>query len=455
MANLEFLLRCCGICLLLVSTATTAATAPADNTHHYQLANGLELLVREDKRAPVVVFQIWYKVGSRDEGRGHTGISHFLEHLMFKGTKLNPADAFAVRIAANGGDQNAATSHDYTYYYQEMEASRLPLSFELEADRMEHLTLSNEDIATEREVVKEERRLRTEDNPNAMLYERFYANSYLSSGYHHPIIGWMEDINQITLAELKQWYRRWYAPNNTVIVIAGDVVADEVYALAKSTFGKLKARELPIRKPRSEQPVLGQKHVVVNLPAKLPQLLLGFLTPTLATPSEAKWEPYALYLLSGALGYGDVSRLEREVVNKSRQAVFASSYYDVVGVDESLFTVSAIPREQVALPKLQQAVVEQIKRLQQELLTSAELARVKESVIADEIYSKDSLVDQASQLGHLTVVGLPWQLDSQFVANIKAVTVKQVQQVARKYLDLKKMSTAYLQPTALKDNHES
>lgn len=444
---------CRGLCKLTLffsisySGVLVAGTPSTDNTHYYQLSNGLQLIVREDHRAPVAVFQIWYKVGSRDEARGHTGISHFLEHLMFKGTEKNPDDTFSVQIAENGGDQNAATSHDYTFYYQELEAARLPLSFALEADRMAGLRINADDVDTEREVVKEERRLRTEDNPNAMLVERFYANSYISSGYHHPIIGWMEDIDQISLVDLKRWYHRWYAPNNAVVVVAGDVIAEDVYALAKKTFGKLNSKRLEKRKLRSEQPVLGSKGITVNLPAKLPQLLLGYLTPTIVTAGEQSWEPYALAVLSSALGEGDSSRLVRKLVNHDKQAIQINTYYDLIGMDQSLFTISAIPADKVATPKLKKAILSEIKKLQLQPLAAADLARIKAGVIADEVYRKDSLIGQASLLGQLAVVGLPWQLDYEFAEKIKAVTADQVQQVAKKYLNSKFVSSAYLKPT--------
>ena len=256
---------------LFVAPAAFAATP----VHEFTLDNGLKILVREDHRAPVVISQVWYKVGSSYEPSNLTGISHLLEHMMFKGTPTVPGGEFSRLIAANGGDENAFTSRDYTAYFQTLEKERLELSFRLEADRMRHLLLKPEDVSKEAQVVTEERRLRTEDQPESLTSERFNAAAYLTSPYRHPIIGWMQDIQALSLDDLKHWYQQWYAPNNAVLVVVGDVDPTQVRDLAQKHFGPLPPSELTPPKPAGEQPQLGERRIVVNTPAEVPSSLLG------------------------------------------------------------------------------------------------------------------------------------------------------------------------------------
>ena len=227
------------------------ALLAGNGVHEYQLENGLKLIVKEDHRAPVMVSQVWYKVGASYEPDGITGVSHVLEHMMFKGTKTHPPGEFSRIIAENGGRENAFTSQDYTTYFQRMEASRLPISFELEADRMRRLQLQEEEFQKELRVVMEERRLRTDDKPTALTYEQFIATAYTASSYRSPTIGWMDDLENMTLTDLADWYRRWYAPNNATVVVVGDVDPDEVLRLARVYFGPLKPEKIEPPKPRT------------------------------------------------------------------------------------------------------------------------------------------------------------------------------------------------------------
>ncbi|MBN4078971.1 insulinase family protein [Gammaproteobacteria bacterium AH-315-C21] len=232
--------------------ATQAQTKPSDNTHEYTFENGLKLIVKEDHRAPVLVSQVWYKVGSTYEHDGISGISHALEHMMFKGTEKFPDGEFDRIVSDNGGRHNAFTSQDYTGYYQEFEKSRLEISFELESDRMRGLLLPEEEFKKEIRVVMEERQLRTEDNPQALTYEQFNATAFLNSSLRIPVIGWMNDLENMNIDDLRDWYEQWYAPNNATLVVAGDVNADEVYALAKKYFSSIKPSAIKQPKPRQE-----------------------------------------------------------------------------------------------------------------------------------------------------------------------------------------------------------
>ncbi|MCP4041438.1 MAG: insulinase family protein, partial [Gammaproteobacteria bacterium] len=285
----------------------------AKGVHEFTLDNGLKVIIKEDHRAPVVVSQIWYKVGSSYEHSGITGISHMLEHMMFKGTGKYEPGEFSRIVAAEGGSENAFTSRDYTAYYQQLAKDRLEVSFRLEADRMTGLILEQEEMLKERDVVAEERRLRTEDKPRSRAYEQFISTAYQTSPYHHPVIGWMADINGYTLEDLQSWYSRWYQPNNAVLVVAGDVEPVAVLKLANRYFGALPSNPIQQPKPRPEVEQLGQRRITVKVPAKLPYLVMGYKTPNLSTAAEA-WEPYALAVLAAVLDGDDSARLSRHLI---------------------------------------------------------------------------------------------------------------------------------------------
>ncbi len=430
------------------ATTTTAPTIEKGDsrTHVYQLDNGLKVIVREDHRAPVVVSQVWYKVGSSYEPNGITGISHLLEHMMFNGTKTHPPGEFSRIISANGGRENAFTGQDYTAYFQQLERSRLKVSFELEADRMHNLVIKADEFAKERQVVMEERRMRTDDNPNALTDEQFNAAAFTNSGYHHSVIGWMNDIEAITIDDLRHWYHRWYAPNNATLVVVGDVTGAEVFKLAKQYFGPVPANDaLDIRPPAVEPEQLGPREVVVKAPAKLPYLLIGYKVPALHGAQET-WEPYALEVLAGILDGGTSARLSRDLIRGDQIASSVDAGYDIGGRLPGLFVLDGTPNDGKTTADLGQALSKQIKTLQDELVPENELDRVKAQVIAEDVYDRDSVFYQAMKLGMYETVGLSWQDVGRYVDNIKQVTPGQVQAVARKYLTDDHKTTATLVP---------
>lgn len=411
----------------------------------YQLHNGMKILVVENHRAPVVVSQVWYKVGSSYEHDGITGLSHVMEHMMFKGTSEHPAGEFSEIIAANGGRENAFTGQDYTAYFQRIANDRLELCLELEADRMRNLLLDKEEFAKEIEVIKEERRLRTEDKPTALTYERFNAVAYTNSPYRHPIIGWMEDLDNLTIDDVRQWYKTWYAPNNATLVVAGDVDAGDVFHLAKRYFGSLPTSEIPELKPRHEAKQYGTQRVTVEVPAKIPYLIMGYKVPVLKNVKE-KWEVYALEVLAGVLDGGNSARLSKNLVRGQQIATSASAGYSMSSRHESLFTLSAVPNDGVSIDVLEFALREQISDLQNSLADEQELERVKAQVVASNVFKQDSSFYQAMEIGMLETVGLPWQVKDEYVENIQAVTAEQVQQVAKKYLIDTGLTVAVLDP---------
>ncbi|CAK0748349.1 zinc protease [Gammaproteobacteria bacterium] len=428
-----------------------ASTSPA--VHEFRLENGLKLLVKEDHRAPVVVSQVWYRVGSSYEAFGSTGISHMLEHMMFKGTQLHPAGELSRIIAANGGSENAFTGRDYTAYFQSLENVRLEVSFALEADRMQGLLLPAEEFAKEHQVVMEERRLRTDDNPRALTQEQLMATAFVSSPYHWAIIGWMGDIESLTVEDLRAWYHRWYAPDNATVVVVGDVKPEEVLNLAQRHFGPLSSENSRVVKKIHPEPVQrGERRVIVKAPAKLPYLVMGYHVPVLHNATTS-WEPYALEMLAQLLDGDASARFARELLRGSEVAAAAGADYSLYSRLPDLFTIGGTPAQGKDIKILETALREQVRRAREELASDAELERVKIQAVADNIYERDSVFYQAMQLGMLDSIGLDWHLADEYVERIQAVTADQVQAVARKYLLDDQLTVAILDPQSLEPGH--
>jgi zinc protease len=441
------------IVLLCLSAALTGVRAQADDAgvHEYRLDNGLKLLVKEDHRAPVVVTQVWYRIGSSYEEDGHTGISHALEHMMFKGTKKHGEGEFSRIIAENGGNENAFTSDDYTVYFQTLENTRLPVSFELEADRMRNLSLKKEAFTKEIEVVKEERRMRTDDNPGAYTYETAMATAFQTSPYRNPTIGWMADLKHMRVQDLRRWYHKWYAPDNATLVVAGDVQPLQVLALAKKYFGPLKPEKITPPPSRPEVEQTGIKRVVVRRPAEVPEIIMAWKVPVLTTARRpgsdvAEWEPYALDVLAGILSGGDSARFNSQLVRGREVASSLDASYDLTSRLDSVFVVSGEPARGKTAADLEAAVRDQIASLKSEPVSDEELQRVKAQVVSSDVYQRDSVFYQALILGTLESVGLSWQDADKYVDRVKAVTAAQVQQVAAKYFTDRRLTVAQLDP---------
>jgi len=441
--------------IALLNLVLTMPVLAAATVHQYQLDNGLKILVKEDHRAPVVVSQVWYKVGSSYEHDGITGVSHALEHMMFKGTEKFPSGEFSRIISENGGRDNAFTGADYTAYFQTMEKSRLVISFELEADRMRFLSLPRDAFEKEIEVVKEERRWRTEDKPQSYMYEVAMATAYQTSPYRFPVIGWMQDLNNMTIEDLTDWYQKWYAPNNATVVVVGDVVPDEVYALAKQYFGPLPAGEPITMKVQEEVEQQGAKRVKVKRPAELPYLMMLYKTPVVKPGSENQdewdWEPYALEVLAGILDGGNSARIASRLIRGSEVAASASASYNMASRLDNLFKLSGTPAQGKSIQELEVAFRKVILDLQGNPVTEEELQRVKAQVISSDVYEKDSVFYQAMIIGILETVGLSWQLADKYVDRVKAVTTEQVMEVAKKYLIDDRLTVSELDPLPLDD----
>ncbi len=425
-------------------TLVMALSARAE-TVEQMLPNGLKVIVKTDRRAPVVVSQVWYRAGSMDESYGTTGVAHVLEHMMFKGTKEVPAGEFSKRIAAAGGRENAFTSRDHTAYFQTLQKDRLELALKLEADRMANLVLSADEFAKEINVVMEERRMRTEDNPQAKLYEALMATAYQTHPYRHPVIGWMDDLKSMKVEDARRWYDSWYTPNNATLVVAGDVDPAQVFAWSRQYFGTIPSRVLPERKPQREPDQIGMKQVTVRAPAKLPVVALVWQAPRLRDPATES-EPYALEILAGVLDGHASARLNQSLVREKKIATEASAGYDDIARGPGMFSVDASPVEGTSIAVVEAALKEEIARLIKDGVNPAELARVKAQVLASQIYQQDSLFYQAMQIGEWTTAGLDYKARDIRYAKLKEVTAEQVQEVARKYLVDDRLTVAVLDP---------
>jgi zinc protease len=432
--------------LTLLAAPLLAAATP--DAQEIVLDNGLKVIVKEDHRAPVVTSQVWYKVGSSFESAGSTGISHVLEHMMFKGTdKLGPGE-FSRIIAENGGDENAFTGQDYTAYFQTLAKDRLEVSFRLESDRMRHLALPAEEFRKELEVVKEERRMRTDDDPQSLTGEKFYATAYEVAPYRIPVIGWPGDLEEMRVEDLRAWYRRWYAPNNASLVVVGDVDSQAVFALAKKYFGPLQAEAIAPPRERAEPPQRGEKRLAVKAPAKEPYLLMGYKATALGHDG-ADWEPYALEMLASVLDGGSSARFSRELVRGSRIAAGADADYSAFTRLPGMFLIDGTPAKGHTVAELEQALREQVRRVRDEPVSGEELERIRTQLIAGKVYEQDSVFYQAMQLGRMETVGLGWRLADEYVDHLSRVTPEQVQAVARKYLTPDNLTVAVLDPQPL------
>ncbi|NWG85924.1 MAG: insulinase family protein [Hydrogenophilaceae bacterium] len=437
-------MRVFGIFLLPLLFAVSSSTALAV-TAERTLANGMRVIVKTDTRAPVVVSQVWYRAGSMDEGYGETGVAHVLEHMMFKGTPAVPAGEFSKQIAAAGGRENAFTSRDHTAYFQTLQKDRLELALRLEADRMSNLVLAPEEFAKEIQVVMEERRMRTDDEPHSLLYENLMATALQAHPYRHPVIGWMNDLKNMTVADARRWYQRWYAPNNAALVVAGDVEPEQVFALAEKYFGPIPARALPERKALSEPEQTGMKRVVTRAPAKLPYLLMAWPAPKLNDPAR-DWEPYALQVLAGVLDGNASARLSQRLVRERKLATEVGAGYDETARGPVQFMVDATPAEGRSVDEVMAALKQELARVQREGIAEQELQRVKAQVLASQVFQRDSLFYQAMQIGQWTTAGLDYRLLDQRFERIRAVTAEQVREVARRYLIDDKLTLAVLDP---------
>jgi zinc protease len=400
------------------------------NAATFTLANGLQVVVIENHRAPIATQMIWYKVGSADEQRGKTGIAHFLEHLMFKGTKEVPGGEFSHIIARNGGRENAFTSFDYTAFFQNVAADRLELVMKLESDRMTGLVLSDDVVLPERDVIIEERHTRIDNSPSALLSEQINAALFLNHPYHNPVIGWEREMRGLTTEDALAHYRTWYAPNNAVLVIGGDVTLDQVRALAEKYYGPIPPRPVPLRHRVGEPPkVAATRLVMKSARAGEPSWSRSYLAPSYV--AGEKQYAYALQVLAEALGAGATSRIYRLLVLDKGVALSAGAFYDPGALDLATFGIYATPRKDASIADLEAALEADLKTVLKDGLTQAEVDRAKRHMQQEAVYARDSLDGPARIIGAALATGRSLEDVESWPQHIGAVTLDEVNAAAR------------------------
>ncbi len=423
--------------------------AQADNfiasVHEYMLPNGLTLLVRVDRRAPVVMSQVWYQGGSSQERLGQTGVSHFLEHMMYQGTETFPPGELTQLIITNGGEINASTYRDATMYSDFMPKDQLPLIFQLESDRMQNLNFTANQFEKEKNIILDEQRLNIDDQPMGYMFQTLNYVAGMDAPYNNPIIGWMGDIQQLSSQELMNWYHEYYAPNLATVVIVGDVDPDSVYQLAQQYFGDLKeAMPLSIK----SYPLLNQTgvtHILIKRPGGVPTLLMSFRVPSIAS-SQVQQVGFDLDVLRDLLGEMDSSRLQEHVVRGQSLASYIAVYYNPMTRYNTTFTILARPMPNVSLSQLEGAIFDEITRLEQNPPSDDELARVKKYAQSQHLYNLDSLDGQANLLGRLNSIGLPWQLSSDYLLALDSVTRDDLVSTLQLYFNQDNLVDAELMP---------
>ena len=435
-----------GVVAFCVQAGLPATVHAADaSVGEHTLTNGMRVIVKTDRRAPVVVSMVWYKVGSVDEVNGVTGVAHVLEHMMFKGTKTNPKADFSKLVAAVGGRDNAFTGRDYTGYFQTVQKSQLPLMLRMEADRMVNTLITQEEFSKEIKVVMEERRMRTDDRARSVVYEQLMATALRAHPYRAPVVGWMSDLQSMNAEDARAFYENWYAPNNATLVVVGDVSHEEVFKLAQEHFGPHKLKTLPQRKPQDEPPQTGIRRITVKAPAEQPYFLMAYRAPKLLD-AEKDWEPYALDMLASVLDGNGASRFSRELIRGTQIASSVDASYDGVGRGPAFFYFSGVPTSGKTLAELEQAVRGEVKKIIDDGVTEDELKRIKAQVIASRVYERDSMFFQARQIGSMETSGYSYKSIDLMTEKFKAVTAEQVREVARKYLIDDVLTVAYLDP---------
>jgi len=436
---------------LLASPGASAQTPP--RAEQFTLSNGMTLIVKPDRRAPTAVHMLWVRVGAMDEVDGTSGVAHVLEHMMFKGTPSLKPGEFSRRVAALGGRENAFTSLDYTGYYQQIPAARLEDVMKLEADRFARNQWSDEEFRKELEVVKEERRLRTDDNPRAQLYEALHAATFVESSYRRPVVGWMSDLEAMTPADARAFYRRWYTPANAAVVVAGDVDVAQVRQWAQRHYGRIAAHAVPPRKPRTEPAQAGLRRLQYKAPAEQAYVALAFRVPGLqslqvAVPGDE--DALALTVLSAVLDGYSGARLDRALTQgPDRVADSVGASNGLLGRGPQLFVLDGVPAKGKTPTQVEAALREQVARVAREGVSEAELQRVKTQWVASEVYKLDSVFNQARELGSYWAQGLPLDASERLIERLRAVTTEQVKSVAAKYFGDDQLTVGVLLPQPL------
>jgi zinc protease len=451
----QLLQRLAAAFLLAAFVPASFAQAAAPQAEQFKLANGFTVIVKPDHRAPTAVQMVWVRVGSMDEVDGWTGLAHILEHMMFKGTKQLKPGEFSRRVAELGGRENAFTMHDATGFYQQIPANKLEEVMKLESDRFANMQWPDDEFKHELEVVKEERRWRTDDQPRARLWEVLNAAIWEASPYHWPVIGWMNDLDAMKAQDARDFHRRWYVPANATLVVVGDVDPAQVRQLAQKYYGSIPARPVPVRKPRAEPPQDGIRRVEFKAPADQAYVALAFKVPQLtsfeSTPDNN--DALALTVLSAVLDGYSGARLDRALTQgPDRVADAAGSGNGLWGRGPQIFTLDGVPAKGKTAEQVEAALRAEIAKIAQGGVTEAELNRVKTQWVASQVYRLDSIMNQAQELGSQWVLGMPLDAQEKLIERLRGVTAAQVQAVAAKYFGDDQLTVGILRPQPIDPN---
>jgi zinc protease len=406
------------------------------------LSNGMKVILQENHRAPIVSFQVWYRAGSRNEQWGRTGLAHLLEHMMFKGTATVPGSEFSRRVQENGAEFNAFTASDYAAYFETLSSDRIQIAIELESDRMKNLKLTEEDFRKERMVVTEERRMRTEDNPQAYLMEQLDATAYVTQPYHWPPVGWIDDIGRLTVDDARAFYRTYYNPANAFIVVVGDATMEDLLPRLEKTFGAIPRETVPEPLHFEDPPQSGERRIEVARPAQLASLIMAYHVPNVRSEDS-----YVLEVISSVLGAAKSSRLYERLITEGKLAVEADADYSHLSFDPGLFYISASVMPDKTAREVEEAIVAELERLKNEPVGAEELEKAKNQLEAGFVFQRDSLFVQGMMLARYEIAS-SWKELARYVPSVRRVTAEDIQRVARRYFTPRNLTAGTLVPDA-------
>jgi zinc protease len=416
------------IVVVFILSLPAAEAGFRESVYETVLPNGLKVILLENHKAPLITFQVWYRVGSRNEAWGKTGISHMLEHMMFKGTKKVGPEEFSRIIQENGGNDNAFTSNDFTAYFEDISSDRVKVAIDLESDRMQNLVLREEDFSSEKMVVMEERRLRTDDDPQAFLQEQLDAAAFQISPYHWPTIGWMEDIQRLNLEDLKSYHQIYYNPANAFLVIVGDFKKEDLLQTIQEAFGQVPKGQPPAQEKDKDPPQSGERRIFIKKEAQLPFLLMGYHIPNLSSPDS-----YVLEVIAEILSGGKSSRFYKDLVHDRQLVLGADADDSILSRDPGLFTLSAQPLPDKDMAEIEKALDQEIERIKKEPVEEQELQKAKNQIEAAFVYGQDSLFYQAMLLAQYEITQ-SWKAIDDYIPSIRKVTPDDIMRVAKNYL---------------------